>query len=282
VPDDGSPRGPNDDLRAISPTVGLNYALPKNGNVYLSYAHAFKAPTLEQLYDQRPFDLDGPGGFPPITITNHALTPQRGDHWDFGARTALGSRLTLDGALYYARSRGEIGFDLANFRYSSIDRSTHAGIEAGLAARLTSWALTRISYAGTRARFDGGPHDGKQINTVPEHQIFASAALRHPWNGAVTLELTHVRDQWIDEDNRYRLPEYTVADVGLTQSLAGLELFGAVRNVFDRRYATLGFVSLDQFGADLPLYFPAAARSVQLGVRYPGSTYNEAPRPADD
>jgi iron complex outermembrane receptor protein len=281
VPDDGSPRGPNDDLRAWSPTVGLNWALPNSGNAYVSYAHAFKAPTLEQLYDQRPYDLDGPGGFPPITITNHALTPQRGEHWDLGARTPLGPKVTLDGALYYARSRNEIGFDLANFRYSSIDKSTHAGVEAGLATQLSSWALGRLSYAGTSATFDGGPHDGKQINTVPEHQIFASAVMRHPWNGSVTVELTYVMDQWIDEDNVYRLPDYATTDLGLTQSIGGLEVFGAVRNLFDRRYATLGFVTLDQFGADLPLYFPAMARSVQLGVRYPGSR-SEVSRPADD
>lgn len=270
-PDDAAPRGPNDDLRALSPTVGLNWSLPGASNAYVSYARAFKAPTLEQLYDPRPFfvDFDGPGGQPPfvLRIANNALQPQRGDHFDLGARTALGSGLWLDLATYYARSRDEIGFDLANFRHRNIDRSTHYGLEAGVSVGLWAALTGQVSYSYTRATFDGGDHDGKQINTVPEHQIYVRATAHHSYHGAVTAEVTHVRDQWIDEDSRFELPDYTSVDLGVNQPVAGIELFGAVRNLFDERYATLGFVTLDQFGQDLPLYFPAMGRSFQLGLR---------------
>ena len=38
-----------------------------------------------------------------------------------------------------------------------------------------------------------------------------------------------------------------------------------LRNLFDRRYATLGYMTLDQFGNDLPLYYPAQGRAFRAG-----------------
>lgn len=261
-PTDGAPRGPNDDLRAVSPTIGLNWALPQSGHAWLSYAGAFKAPELEQLYDQRPFDF----GFGPFHISSNVLKPQRGDHWDAGARTRVG-KLWLDGAVYYARSRDEIGFDLANFRLSNIERSKHLGFEGQLTVPAVHGVSGALSYAFTRATFDGGDHDGKQINTVPEHQMFARLSWEHRAHGSISAEVASTRRQWIDEDNERALPDYTVLNLGITQEAGPLELFGTVRNLADLDYATLGYVTIDQFGNDLPLYFPAAGRSFAAGLR---------------
>lgn len=265
-----TPPSGDDDLRAVSPTAGINYRLPGAGNLYLSYARAFKAPALDQLYDQRPYDLDGPGGAPPIRISNNALQPQRGHHVDLGARTAVAGDVFADVALYWAASTDEIGFDLANFRHINIDESRHVGVEAQLASpgAGTPWSWA-ASYAWTRATFEGGPHDGHQINTVPEHQLYGRLSWRHRWSGALTAEVTYVANQWIDEDETYRLPDYTVADLGATQALGRAEVFASVRNLFDENYATLGYVTVDPatFG-DLPLYFPAAERSFRIGLRW--------------
>src|SRR5262249_46037855 len=93
-PSDGAPRFPDDDQRATSPTVGINAALPGAGHAWVSYAGAFKAPELDQLYDQRPYDL----GFGTFHISSNVLKPQTGEHWDAGARTFLGHGLWLDAA----------------------------------------------------------------------------------------------------------------------------------------------------------------------------------------
>lgn len=262
-PTDSAPRGPDDDQRAVSPTVALNAALPRGGNAWLSYAGAFKAPELEQLYDQRPYDL----GFGTFHISSNVLKPQTGDHWDLGARTALGHGLWLDAAGYYIRSRDEIGFDLANFRLDNIDRSKHLGVEAQLSLEPVHGFSGLLSYAWTQARFDGGPHDGKQINTVPENQIFGRVTWEHQWRGSVSAEVGGATRQWIDEDNQYPLPDYAVLNLGANQTLGQTEFFAAVRNVADRRYATVGYVTLDQYGNNLPLYFPASGRSFMAGVR---------------
>lgn len=256
---DGAGEGPHDDLSAFSPTAGLGVDLPSIGHAYASYAGSFKAPTIEQLYDTRPFDIGL--GFP-ITISYNALQPQRADHGELGLRSRLGAWLASDLAVYLARARNEIGFDLATFHHSNIDRSTHYGMEASLQTVPGRRGSGQLSYAFTRAVFDGGPHDGKQINTVPKHQLQARLSISQPLGGTFTVEGVYVRDQWADEDNTVSLDPYFIAGLGASQPLGPFELFGSVRNLFDDRYAALGYVSLGG-----PLYFPGAARSFEIGLR---------------
>lgn len=259
----GGPRGANEDLRAASPTLGLTASLARGAHAWLSYSGAFKAPELEQLYDQRPYDFGGG----PFLISNAAIQPQRGDHWDAGLRTPLGRALALSASVYHARSRNEIGFDLANFRLSNIDRSRHVGVETQLtfdAARGLSGAL---SHAWTSATFVGGEHDGRQINTVPEQQAFARLTWEHAARGSISAELQYTGRQWLDEDETYPLPEATLLHVSATQRVGAFECFASANNVTDRRQATLGYVTVDEFGGDLPLVFPGAGRSFTAGVR---------------
>jgi outer membrane receptor protein involved in Fe transport len=263
-----APRGPNDDLRAFSPSLGLSHPLPDGGIVYASYAKSFKAPTIEQLYDQRPFNL----GFGPITISYSGLKPQKADHVEIGARSRLGRSLWAEGTVFGLKARDEIGFDLAALHHSNIDRSVHYGFEGQLSTVPWKGLSAQASYALTRALFDGGEHGGKQINTVPEHILHGRLAYDHAVLGSLTLDESYVLRQWIDEENNDPLPDYAITDLALSHGVGRFEVFGALRNLFDRRYASLGYVTLDPvtFGP-LPLYYPGAGRTLQLGLRVRGS-----------
>ncbi|MEO5989307.1 MAG: TonB-dependent receptor [Candidatus Eisenbacteria bacterium] len=261
-PTDNAPRSANDDQRAVSPSVAFSWASPGQANAWLSYAGAFKTPELEQLYDSRPYDL----GFGPIRISNSALQPQRDDHWELGARKRVG-RTWVDGAAYYARSRNELGFDYENFRISNIARSRHAGFEAQIALARLGGLSGSASYAYTRATFEGGDFDGKQINTVPKHLAFLRASFEHRAKGSVSLELQNVSGQWIDEANTLALPDYTLVHIGMRQSAGPIEIFGSIRNLGNRRFAPVGYVTLNEVGEPLPLYFPGVGRAFSVGVR---------------
>ena len=132
--------------------AGLSRGWNGGHRAWLSYSGAFKAPELDQLYDQRPFDL----GFGTFHISSHSLAPQRGEHWDAGGHVILGGRVWLDAAVYHARSRNEIGFDLARFRLDNIDRSRHAGVEAELGTAPWHGVSGAVSACWTRATFEGG------------------------------------------------------------------------------------------------------------------------------
>ncbi|MFN8588832.1 MAG: TonB-dependent receptor [Candidatus Eisenbacteria bacterium] len=260
-PTNADPRGPHDDLRAVSPNAALSWSMPGHGQAWVSYAGAFKAPELEQLYDARPYWFDfGSGPVGPFTISNHALEPQRDDHWEAGGRLRVGGAW-LEGAGYYARVRDEIGFNYDTFSHANIARSRHQGVEAQLVMPPVNGVSGSLSAAWTKATFDGGENDGKQINSVPERTAFARLSYEHAHGGAVSVELQYVARQWADEGNTAAIPDYTLLNVGVTQPMRGFELFGAVRNLTDESYASLGYVVIE------PMYFPAAGRSFSAGVR---------------
>jgi iron complex outermembrane recepter protein len=253
-------------LRALSPAAALNYATAGGGNAFLSAGGAFKTPTLEQLHDPRPYFNPQLGAAAPISST--ALSPQRGWNVDFGLRALPSTRARGEATLYYGRSRDEIGFDLADFRYSNIARSIHYGLEGRIGAPLGRGLGAQASYAYTRAVFDGGPNDGKQINDVPIHLVTLDLTVAHALHGEVALTERYVDRQWIDEANLREVPAYGVADLTVLQHLGPVALSLAVRNAFDRRYATSGYVTSDLTGAPLPLLYPGGGRTVRAGLQW--------------
>jgi len=202
-----------------------------------------------------------------LHVSADALKPQRGVHYEAGIRSAPARRLSAEAGLYYVRSRDEIGFDLANFRYANIDRSAHAGGEGRITCTPVRWLEGEVEYTYTRARFVGGENDGKQINNVPEEIAHGRVTLFGPRGGSLSAGVTDVRRQWLDEADRYPIPAYTVFDLNLVMPAGPLQLVASVDNLFDRIYAPSAYLTTDEMGRDLPLYFPAAGRSYRIGLR---------------
>ncbi len=256
-------------VSAASPALALNYTTVGGGNAFVSAGGAFKAPTLEQLYDPRPYFIpDSLGRLLPVTISSTSLKPQRGWNVDFGMRAKPAPAARGEATFYYGRSRDEIGFDLASFRYNNIARSIHYGFEGGIGTPLGHGLAADVSYAYTRAVFDGGPTDGKQINGVPVHVAALRLSLAHALHGEVALDTRYVDGQWIDEANTRGLPAYGVTDLTVLQRVGPAGLSFAVRNVFDHRYATAGYVTSDFTGSPVSLAFPAAGRALRFGVQW--------------
>src|SRR3954470_14868613 len=88
------------DRRAFSPKLGMNFSYleneSQNGHAYMSFTRSFKAPTLDQLFDQRPI----PVPFPPFSVTtsNPELRPQHGTAVEAGIdhRAAITSGRSLE------------------------------------------------------------------------------------------------------------------------------------------------------------------------------------------
>jgi outer membrane cobalamin receptor len=266
-----APGRTRDGCNAFSPSLGITHHSGL-GDVRLTASGAFKAPTLEQLYDPRPFpmDPDGPGPVPGmiLQVSNHALRPQRGFQCEAGLARSIQPGLRLDVAGYYGRSRDEIGFDLARFRYDNIIRTVHAGVESRAEWAVGSLAHLRLTYSWTHAVFDGGANEGRQINGVPRHLLDAGMDIGPLRGGRLTAALHHVGDEWLDEANTRELPSHVVEDVGWTQEFGRRQLFAQCRNVFDRRYASTGYLTVDARGEPLPLYYPGQGRSLYAGMRW--------------
>ncbi len=253
---------------AFSPRVGLNLRSGSNGSAYVSAGRVFKAPTLDQLFDQRAF----PVPFPPFAIrsSNAGLAPARGRSVEIGGQQALTlgahAMATLSLSLYDMAMRDEIDFDVATLSYGNIARSRHRGVEAG--ARVTGpHGLSGFAnWTVQAATVDGGDNDGKQLKAVPRHALSAGATITA--RGGLETGLVAVRtgEAFFDDANTRPIAAWTRVDARVVARLGTAQLTAELRNLFDARYVSTGY--LDPAGSGLAYVHPAAGRLAMLGLRW--------------
>ena len=113
-------------LRAWTPRVGATLQLNDARTLALfgQVARAFKTPTLDQLFDPRPYP-DFRGGT--FTISNPRLVPQRATNVEAGILG--GGPIRWSAIAYRANVDNEIDFDVRTFSYANIGESRHTGVE---------------------------------------------------------------------------------------------------------------------------------------------------------
>ena len=256
---------------ALSPKAGMNVryfnGASGSGNLYLGLGRSFKAPTLDQLYDQRNI----PVPFPPFQIqtSNPELVPQHGWNVEAGiyhsgqiGRT-VSAIATL--SLYQMWMRDELDFDVASFRYVNVGKSRHRGIEAGFHLERDR-AAAFASYAWQEAIAQSGANSGKQLKAIPRHVLFTGASIEPRRGWEVSLSLDHVHGRFLDDANTASLSNYTRVDAQLSGAILGVRGYGAVRNLFNARYNSSGFP--DPAGTGAAYFYPGAGRLLEVGVRH--------------
>jgi iron complex outermembrane recepter protein len=255
--------------QAFSPKLGLNFSYLENafqsGHVYASIGRSFKAPTLDQLFDQRPVPIP----FPPYSVTtsNPELRPQRGSAVEAGIshRAAIGGGHALEFTLaaYRQQMRDELDFDLGLFRYVNVGRSEHKGVELG--ARADGWAGTSVFATVTRQNIvaKNGDNAGRQLKAVPRHALSAGITGGPPRLQG-TLSVSEMGGAFLDDANQRRLPAYTRVDARVTATAGALRFNCDMINVLDRKLISTGFP--DPSGTGVVYYYPAARRTLQIGI----------------
>lgn len=255
---------------AFSPKGGVNYeyqnANGRTGHAYVSVSRTFKAPTLDQLYDQRRL----PVPFPPfqITTSNTALKPQHGT----GVEGGLYQEATLWPGGHFAASlsgyqldmQDELDFDTQTLRYVNIGRSRHRGVEASAnveGAHASVFGAYTLQDATSRS----GSAQGNRLKAIPRHTLNGGVTITPASAFDASLSATNVRGIFLDDDNSITLPNYTRVDLRVGLRAAGQSLYAEVRNVLDEHYSGTGF--LDPAGTGAAYYYPAAGRIFSVGVR---------------
>jgi vitamin B12 transporter len=250
---------------AWSPRLGLNIHLgPAQSplSLFVQASSAFKAPTLDQLFDARPYP-DGAGGT--FTISNPALRPQRARNLEAGlSRTTASSDWSVVG--YRMNVRDEIDFDPQTFSYRNIGTSVHRGVEASAAMAKDARISPRLTYAWTRVADSATP--GLQLKNIPEHtaQLLlhgrvtprTSADVVYRWRSSLAL----------DDDATLRAPAVSRVDLRLAHDVRSLRLQADVLNALDAHYNELGYVLFDFTGQPAALEFPAPGRAFRLAITW--------------
>lgn len=291
-------------FRRLNPGVELDYRLSDGLSLRVGYAETSRAPTPAELSCA---DEAAPCSLTNFFIADPPLKQVVARSWEAGAsgHVARGG-WSADWLLsaYRTINHDDIQYVASAIRgrayFRNIGRTRRQGLEAsvklqrgGFAAGL-SYALTDAKYrdalvlsspANPMAGEDGtiGVKKGDTLPGIPRH----SATLTFDYAGPVSRlrrwtvggDLIARSGQYLvgDEGNdNARLPGYLIANVRAgVDILPGVTLFGEVRNLLGRRYATFGtFTQVDEIdleeapGASNPrAYGPGAPRRWYAGIK---------------
>lgn len=266
--DFGSAAGGASSHEAWSPRAGASVRLGRLDaaplSLFVQASRAFKAPTLDQLFDPRPFPDFSGGTF---LISNPRLLPQRANTVEAGVSRRDG-RSSLELVLYTTGVDDEIDFDVVTFRYANIGRTRHRGIEA--AAKLFDKGPFSpfVSYSWNRTEPREGENRSRQLKNVPEHILRPGISIALPASFRIEALSTTLAGRFLDDDNRIRLEDSTVFDMRFEKRFRRLRAHLDLLNVTDREWEELGLALPDFSGELVPYYYPAAGFAARLGIEW--------------
>jgi outer membrane receptor protein involved in Fe transport len=256
---------------AFSPKAGLNVRLGKTAagtsNVYVTAGRSFKAPTLDQLFDQRPI----PVPFPPYSVTtsNPLLRPQSGTSIEAGAyqdaRWSSSVRLSASVSVYQMDMKDELDFDVQTLRYVNIGSSRHRGVEAGTVLSGPAGTSLFANYTLQSARSQSGDDIGKYLKAIPRYTLSGGGSVTFFSRLEANMMVTDIGGAYIDDANTTRLPAFTRVDGRASYPVGSVSLVVEARNLFNARYNTTGY--LDPSGTGQAYFYPAAGRTLSVGLR---------------
>jgi iron complex outermembrane receptor protein len=266
---DGEDQSGTRTFESLSGSVGASVAASPAATLYANLSTSFETPTTTELVNQ----ASGATGF------NPDLGPQRTLTAELGARGGLGPRVDYTVAVFTGRIRDAIvqAREVSGRAFfANAGRLRVRGVEASLGARPLPWltlggAYTFADNVFTEYRVQNGAVvdtlDGKRQPGVPRHFLRLSAAAT--WS-RVTLELDQMSAGYLyaDDPNTIRVDGWGAGVTAIRASArfpwgaAELAPFGAIENLFDRRY--VGSVTINGFGGRV--LEPAAARQAYAGL----------------
>ncbi|MDB5449851.1 MAG: putative tonB-dependent receptor yncD precursor [Phenylobacterium sp.] len=283
----------------FNPAAGLTYRLGGGVSGYLSYAEANRAPTPAELSCASPH---APCSLTNFFVADPALKQVRAQTVEAGLRgrhSAHGLTASWSLGVFRTATADDISLVASEVRgrgyFQNVGRTRRQGVEAqgqferGAFSAYASYALTDATFRSPlvlNSPDNPAADAAGQIFVRPGDALPGVARQRlklglsyapQPWRLALDVTAASGQTLFGDEANlQPRVPGYVVANLSAGWRLTpALEMFLAVRNLTDARYATFGtFAQTEQValaeapGAANPRSLsPAAPRSVLIGLR---------------
>ncbi len=286
----------------FNPSVGLNWNPDAALTVFASYGEGTRAPSPSELTCADP---QAPCSLPNAFIADPPLAQVVARSSELGARGTFGGSLHWNTALYRTDLQDDLLFvsltGLNGF-YQNVARDRRQGVQLGLQTAFGGWNLgVRYDYvdATYRSSFsEASPdnsaadadglivvHAGDRMPGIPRQQFKLSLNYAFDPRFDLDTELVaassrHARGDENNADVRGPVPGYAIVDLDAHwRPASDWELFAAVDNLFDRRYATYGELGENVFANPAQTFDPtdaqttqfravAAPRSFRVGFRY--------------
>jgi hypothetical protein len=249
-------------VAAWSPRAGLTVLVGPSASpatLFVQASRAFKAPTLDQLFDPRPYP-DFTGGT--FSISNPNLRPQRATNFEVGG--SGGQTIRWNAAAYWTKVDDEIDFDVRTFSYGNIGTSHHKGVELGVQAT-NPIVRPSLNYAWTDVSAAGNDH---QLKNIPKHSLSAAATFSLPRAIAVTAVFRRLWGGFLDDENAFPLDGQATLDARVRLPFGRVAALVDVWNATGNRYMEYGFVLSDFFGEPTGYAYPGADRALRIGIDF--------------
>ncbi|MEX0808119.1 MAG: TonB-dependent receptor [Dongiaceae bacterium] len=269
---------------AISPKIGASYLPTEWLMFYGSYAHAFSAPTMNDLYlTGTHFDLSSAFGFPDGTVLNlfepnPDLKPQTTRTYELGAGVQFedmatdNDLLTAKGTWFLTYGKDLIDLDViqpipffncnpmipGNCNGSTTATNVHRAKLQGVEFE-TGYENDLMILEAAYAHIDGEDRDtGEPLGSLQPDTFTGHAAAKiEPVDMQIGWRITVADDFTNTDDPSEERDGYTVNDVyALWQPLdflAGFSLAVGVDNIFDKSYSRV-FTGADEPGRNYKTY----------------------------
>lgn len=275
------PASQSRDYDNLSPKLGAVYKLTDHHQLYASYRHAFRAPTVGTLF--RPGSSEGTTELDPVTSVSQEI----------GLRGIVGERVNYEVAVYDMTTENDIVSYIANTDEGSDRKTTnagetnHQGVEISVQAPVgQEWELG-VSYAAMRQQYQDFSYvfsqfdrscfcmvsenlnfAGNDISRAPESLANVTLAYTPEWLGGLRMELewSHMGDYYTDETNTQQYAGHELFNLRATHDFGeDLSVYARLSNITDERYSTY---TSNQVGDEDLSYRPGLPRSLFAGVRY--------------
>jgi outer membrane receptor protein involved in Fe transport len=226
---------------------------------------AFKVPTLDQLFDPRPYPDPNGGVF---TISNRQLVPQRATNVEAGVQGG-GANLHWSALAYRMHVDDEIDFDARTFSYANIGASRHTGAEIELGGRVWRRLQPSLRYALSHVGSldaSGDQAGDRQLKNVPRQSLTAAASFDLPRGVAAAVSYRRTWGAFLDDANAIGIAGPSTLDLRVRRAIGRHAVFIDVVNLTNDRYVEYGFTLADFRGGVAPYAYPGAPRAIRAGV----------------
>ena len=254
------------DYTHMSPKLGATYQFSDSFNGFVSYNHAFRAPSQSQLFRQ---------GQAEDTV---GLKPVKVDSYEVGFRGEVGEKTDWELSVYSMIKKDDI------ISYTNIDNTReslnagetlHQGVELGTGIQLAEWVNLGVSVSysehtfGTWKPKPDVDYSGNEMSAAPKLASNTRLGFRPGFmnGGRAEIEWVKLGESWMDDGNTMKYEGHSLWNLRANMPVGKMEIFGRVMNLTDERWATAASYSSSKFGEKIE-YAPGMPLSFYLGVNY--------------
>ncbi|HEU0188099.1 MAG TPA: TonB-dependent receptor, partial [Gallionellaceae bacterium] len=254
----------------FSPKLGATYAFSESFNGFVSYNHAFRAPSEGQLFRPAP-SSSSTSQAQQIAAGNLALQPVKVDSYETGVRGKAGASVSYEVSLYYMTKRDDILTQKDPVTAAPIQTNggttLHRGVEIGGSAALAPALKLDVSLSYARHSYDSWitstvDYSGNEMSLAP--RLIADTRLTYSPaelnGGDVGIELVTLGKYWMDDANTTEYDGHNLWNLsGSYYFSKDVSLFAKLRNLTDRRFA--------ESTSGISSYAPGMPRTLYVGVQ---------------